>query len=369
MKGHAGSGCWPRPLAVFLVLISLVTSASADETDNFYLPLDPEFADLGDFLEAVHTRAIEQGVQEVNGRIERALDINNRTLQTRRLETLHAPEAVTQSVARQFGNPLTETRRIEAALDDPWAQRRYPDQAVVHFDISLHLRGHAALDPRALLMLFQAGTIKAYGVYFGTDKLLHFHQVGHRYCERYRTLLEKGLPPEPARERVISHFAEEGFLAESRGFGSVSTGIYSNGDMAANFAGFKFFLNLTERVVLLGEERPPLVVRCGVFWRLNNRVRTGSGWFRGYISDHWNEALNPSLYNASMRPHIRRILQDRARHIVEFYTQKDDRPADAAYFEELAHTLATHAGEAYGHSGRFPDLMHIGNTCLPEWSP
>ena len=56
------------------MFFSLVLGASANETDNFFLPLDPEFADLGDYLELVHTRAMEQGVQEVNSRIERALN-------------------------------------------------------------------------------------------------------------------------------------------------------------------------------------------------------------------------------------------------------------------------------------------------------
>ena len=63
--------------------------------------------------------------------------------------------------------------------------------------------------------------------------------------------------------------------------------------------------------------------------------------------------------------HLRRILEDRASHIVEFYTRKDSRPNDAAYFENLARTLSSQAGEPYGHSGRFEELMHIGNTCVP----
>ena len=66
-----------------------------------------------------------------------------------------------------------------------------------------------------------------------------------------------------------------------------------------------------------------------------------------------------------MRPRIRRVLHSRADRIVQFYTQKDDRPNDPAYFENLAHELATYDGEDYGHSGRFDKLMNIGNTCFP----
>jgi hypothetical protein len=66
-----------------------------------------------------------------------------------------------------------------------------------------------------------------------------------------------------------------------------------------------------------------------------------------------------------MRPHIHKILEDRADCIVEFYTRKDDRPERPEYYEHLAHELSDYYGESYGHSGQFEKLMHIGNTCIP----
>lgn len=356
-----------RRLVVVLLLawLALPPRASADETDNFYLPLDTEFADLGEFLEALHTRAVEEGVRVVNNRIERALNIKDPARRAEVLARWHAPEVLAENVIRQFGSRLIETMRIERALQASWARKSFPGKMVIHSDISMNLHGRAALDPRALLMFFQAGTIKANGVYFGTDKLLHFHQLGYRYYLHYRALLRGGLGPDEARQGVLDYFGEDAFWAEDKGFGTIMTGIYSNADMAANNAGFKFFLNLTEPVSFLGQERRPLVVRCGAFWRVNDHVRPKAGWFRVFISDHWNEALNPNLYAVSLRPHIQKILQERASHIVEFYTQKDGRPRDPAYFESLARTLSTLAGESYGHSGHFEAFMHIGNTCIP----
>jgi len=352
-------------VVVLLATLALAHVASADETDNFYLPLDPDFADLGGFLEAIHTRAIEESVRLVNNRIERALNLKDPAKRARVLAQCHAPDLLAEVVVGQFGSRLTETMRIEQALQDSWAQRSFPEKMVIHSDISMNLQGRAALDPRAVLMFFQAGTIKAFGVYFGTDKILHFHQVGYGYFTRYRSLRQGGLAPEAAREAVLQYFGKEAFLAEERGFGTITTGIFSNADMAANNAGFKFFLNLTEPVMFLGEKREPLVVRCGVFWRVNEHVRPQSGWFGGFVSDHWNEALNPNLYSSSMRPHIQNILQERAGHIVEFYTRKDHRPDDPAYFDNLARTLSTQASEPYGHSGQVELLMTIGNTCMP----
>jgi hypothetical protein len=352
-------------VGVLLAWLTLGFCASADETDNFYLPRGADFADLGDFLEAIHTKAVEEAVGVVNNRIERALNLKDAAARERALALWHAPDALTEAVVAQFGNRFTETIRIEHALGNSGVGQYFPDKVVIHSDISMNLRGHVALDPRALFKLYQAGTIKANGVYFGTDKLLHFHQLGYRYSTRYRSLLRAGRSPDEARSAVLKYFGEDALLAENNGFGTITTGIYSNADMAANYAGFKFFLNLTEPVLFLGQKREPLAVRCGVFWRVNDQVRPQSGWFRAFISDHWNEALNPSLYDASMRPRIRRILQDRAGDIVEFYTRKDSRPNDPAYFENLARTLSSQDGESYGHSGRFETLMHIGNTCIP----
>jgi len=365
MSGYAFSCRWRWPTGGLLVCFSLVLGASANETDNFFLPLDPEFADLGDYLELVHTRAMEQGVQEVNSRIERALNIKDAAKRARLLARWQTPDALAEAVAAQFGAAPMETLRIEAALGSSWARQAFPNQRVMHKDSSMNLRGHSALDPRALLMFFQAGTVKGFGVYFGTDKILHFHKLGYAYFKRYRRLLRAGMSPEDARRNVLQYFSAGALLAEGSGFGTLSTGIYSNADMAANYAGFKFFLNLTDKAVLLESEREPLVVRCGVFWRLNDHVRLHSGWLRAFITDHWNEALNPSLYDASMRPRIRRILQRRAGYIVLFYTWQDRRPKDPVYFENLAETLASYGGEPYGHSGRLDKVMTVGNTCFP----
>lgn len=221
------------------------------------------------------------------------------------------------------------------------------------------------LDPRWLTVLFQSRTVKACGVYFGTDKVVHFHAVGASYYRMYLGLIRDGICEEEAWRKVVAHYAGRTVFSEKGLFGSVLTGVYSNADMAANQSGFKFLLNLTRKVVLKGEAREPLVVRCGEFWRLNSHVRFRSGWFGVFISDHWNEALNPSRFDFSRRPGARRYLRSHATAIIRFYTERDGRPNDAAYFDNLARELSTYYGEPYGHSGNLEDLLTIGNTCFP----
>jgi hypothetical protein len=355
-----------------LVLAGLAASlafgafpALADETDNFRLPLDSEMADLGEFLEAVHTLALEEAVSEVNAGIEKALKIKDTESRSQRLAKWHEPDALARVVAGRFGVTAAEARAVQNALGGSWARRTYPGLMTSHPSIWLNFSAHFPLDPRILMMIVQASTVRAYGVYFGTDKLTHFHHLGWSYYKMYRSLLRSGASKEEACRKVIQHHAEGGFLAEGNLYGRLGTGVYSNGDMVANYLGFKFLLNLTEPVTLAGTERQPLVVRCGVFWRLNDQVRPRSGWFRPFISDHWNEALNPCYYDWTMRPGFRRGLRHHAGPIVQFYTRKAGRPMDPAYYDKLARELSTYQGEPYGHYGQLEKLMTIGNTCMP----
>jgi hypothetical protein len=357
--------CLARGVPVLLAGSLLFPSLSARETDNFCLPLDAEMADLGDYLEAVHTIALEEVVAGLNARIERALRIKGEAARARRLEGLHDPQTLAKGFRKKFGNPMIEDSELERALRGRWALRSYPGRKASHQDIGMHFSAYPALDPRRWSALTQSRTIKAYGVYFGTDKLVHLHRLGLAYYSTYHSLLNTGMSGEAAYDQVLQKYTEDGILSEEHYFGALITGVYSNADLAVNHIGFKLFMNLTDRIVLNGRSLEPLVIRCGVFWQLNRHVHLRSGWFAPFVSDHWNEALNPSRYQPSVRKGMRRALQSRAPEIVQFYTRQDGRPKDPAYYDHLARELSTYHGETYGHSGDFEQLMTIGNTCIP----
>ncbi|HEX5218847.1 MAG TPA: hypothetical protein VFZ59_04720 [Verrucomicrobiae bacterium] len=353
-------------LGVIGLLAFRASLAPAPETDNFYLPLDTDMADLGPYLEAVHTLALEKAVNTLNSRIETALSIKDETLRAKLLERCHNPDTLAAAFIDQFSHSYFEATMVEHALKSKVARTSFPGQLTLQKNVWLNFSAHLPLEPRQILMLAQCATVQAYDVYFGTDKLVHFHSVGWSYYRAYRSHLKTGCSPEEAVRKVVHRYSRADLLAETTLFGKIATGIYSNADLAANLAGLKFFLNLTEPVVLKDKVLAPLVIRCGEFWQLNQHVRPRSGWFASFVSDHWNEALNPSLYEFTMRPGIRRVLHSRAKHIIEFYTVKDGRPNDPAYFDILARELSTYYGEPYGHSGDFHLLMNIGNTCYPE---
>lgn len=346
-------------------LLVWASPVSARETDNFYLPMDSDLADLGEFLEIVHTLALEKVVENLNARIERTLLIRDESDRTKRLQKLSQPKTIAAEFVKVFGHPMFEDMQMERSIRGAWAAATYEANACSHRNIWMKFSAHVPLDIRRWTMLTQSRTVKAYGVYFGTDKLVHFHHLGEDYYRKYLSLLGSGVSKDEAYRRVVKHYAAQALFSEKTLFGTLATGVYSNADLAANHVGFKFYLNLTEVVALKGKDCEPLLARSGIFWRLNQHVRPRSGWFRAFISDHWNEALNPSLYDACLRPGIRRVLRNRAEHIVQFYTEVDKRPANAAYFGELAVELSTYYGEPYGHSGEFAKLMTIGNTCMP----
>jgi hypothetical protein len=353
-------------LTASLALLTLGTfRAAAFETDNFTFPLNTELADLGPFLEAAHTIALEEAVGEVNARIEKALRITDASARTKALERLHRPQALVDALLPKFGFPLFEDTQFERAISGKWGRETYPGKRVSYQNYWMQASTYCPLDVRWLSIVSQSHTVKAFGVYFGTDKIVHFHAVGASYYNKYFGLLKDGLPEKEAWQKVTKFYASQSLWSERSLFGSVLTGVYSNGDMAANTAGFKFFMNLTEKVALKGQDREPLVVRCGVFWRLNQHVRIGSGWFAPFISDHWNEALNPSQFDICRRFLVRRFLRSHAERIVRFYTDQDGRPNDPAYFVNLASELSTYYGEPYGHSRDVEHLLNLGNTCFP----
>jgi hypothetical protein len=82
-------------------------------------------------------------------------------------------------------------------------------------------------------------------------------------------------------------------------FGLTMVGVYSNADMAANYAGLKFYLNLARPVVVNGRRLPPMLVKRQDLWELNPALP--ANFLRPFITDHLNEAMNPSLYTGVLR--------------------------------------------------------------------
>jgi len=356
-----------RALAA-LAAAALPALAPGHETDQYTLPLDRPFADIADLLDATHCRAIERATRNLNEQVAGALRDPDPGSRAAVLARVRDPMNVANAVSDAFNDAFFEILDIERALRSSWAGAMYPGQETAYQTVNwIYTYTHLPIDPRRLVLLFPSSTVKAYGVYFGTDKLSHFHHLGRMYFGSYLARRRMGMSEEDAVASTLREYID-GPVSERAFVGFFATGVYSNADMAANFAGMKFYRNLTEPVVLRGEVSPPLLIRVGEFWQVNVHVRPESGWFGAFVSDHWNEALNPNLYDWGVRESVAWLMRDRSERIVTFYVDIDGRPSDPMYYEELASSLSRYYGEEYGHCGRPERLLTIANTCLPVYA-
>lgn len=353
-------------ILVAAVVIGTAVPVAAHETDQYSLPLDKPFADMGDLMDAAHLRMVHRAVERTNRQIASALREKQTPAIRKRLEALQSQDHLVQQAYGALNDAFHDPLDVESAIHPNWGLSHFPGQHV-RFSPErwIYSDAQAWFDPRRLITVWRSGTIKAYGVYFGSDKLSHFHHMGRFYYSAWRENIAAGMSEEEAVANVVNRYSSGGPLGENGLLGFVATGVYSNADLVANYTGFKFYRNLTETVTLKGKACPPLCVRSGEFWRINDHVRPESGWFGAFVSDHWNEALNPNRYDVTLRAEMKRQIEKRAASVFEFWTKRDGRPADAAYFDALAGELSTYYGEAYGHSTGGEPLFTIGNTVMP----
>jgi hypothetical protein len=351
--------------AALLAVVLTCFGVSANETDQFLLPTDRPFADVGPLITGAHYSVLQDITEDLNKQIRRAQDIGNPERRRTRLEALHSPRRLADMVRHEFGAGFFETLGVESLLKRKAARAAFPDGTYLRYQRPdwIYSFAHLPIDPRNLPLLVPSSTIRVYGHYIGTDKLGHFHDLGHYYFRDFVGKLASGRSDEEAVDEVVRTYSR-GIISERSIIGFVATGVHSNADLASNYMGFKFYRNLTEPVMLQGREHPPLLVLVGGYWKLNTHVRPDSDFMAPFFSDHWNEALNPCEYEWGLRNAIRRKLHARSDEVLAFYCDVDERPRDPQYFADLADDLASYHGEDYGHFSDEGPSMSIATACF-----
>ena len=221
------------------------------------------------------------------------------------------------------------------------------------------------LDPTKLPRLVRCGTVMVDGVYFGTDKLMHFTHVGYQYYEAYRRARAAGQDEAQATWAAVKlGTGNHPFLSEATWLGLMTTGVWSNADLAVNYVGLLFFRNLTEEVVVGGALRPPMLVRDGAYWRLNDHVQPGVDLFSPFVTDHWDEVLNPNLYGPGIASCVKTQVAERCTQVAAWYRDRHLRPRQVTDFARIAEELVTYCGADYGHRGDWADMVTYANVCL-----
>jgi ankyrin repeat protein len=186
--------------------------------------------------------------------------------------------------------------------------------------------------------------------------------MGMNYWREYNKNLKAGKTEDEAVRAAI-RLGSHGLILSERGMlGYMTAGAYSNADMASNYLGLCFYRNLTQPIVLKGELRPPMLVIDGPYWRLAPHVTKDSNFFSWYVSDHWDEALNPSHYESGMREKIRKAVRKRRPIVLERYLDEHGNRRPGEWFDAKFRDLRTYWGAEYGHVGEYDEFVTLGNT-------
>jgi len=348
---------------LLMMLTWLATPVRGHETDQFTLPAGREFVDMGRWFSDWTYRHINGGVQKTNRKIKQAIEMGRGA---REIEELTSADEIVKAVNSEFPDAYSEIEGLDNLANSSAMMKRYPGLVVGYEEqfgnIFQHV--HFPLDPRQLFRIWHASTLKVYGTYLGTDKIGHFTDMGRHYHNAYRKARREGKDEASATATAVKVGTEGAIFSERGAVGYLSAGAYSNADLVANYVGFLFYRNLTDPMVIKGEKRPPLLERDGKFWKIAEHVENDADFFRWFISDHLNEALNPSHFESGMRKDVRKAIRERTEVILNRYVDRHGNRRSQGWFEETLTGYFTYYQQDYGHHGRGDELVHVAKTCF-----
>jgi hypothetical protein len=147
-------------------------------------------------------------------------------------------------------------------------------------------RGHPLWATRVAALFGVGPTIKVNNQLIGSDKLGHFLSQGKKFWVRYQKLEDE------------AKAAEHSAYTERALFGQMTTGVYSNADLVANYEGFLFYRSLFEDDITPG--KPAILVWTGEGWEVQREFT-----FADHVNEYWDEALNINHYDGLLYPHMK----------------------------------------------------------------
>jgi len=343
-----------RILAAFTLTVLLLAHPAqwmAFETDQYNLPPTP-LADIGPEVYEYTLENLGKAIAKVNAEIiEKQKCIENPKCSDasnarKKLEYLRSEAAVARAIYDKLGYGI-----IAFAKAGDWINshkfRAQPARYKTGYRDSIFVTiptDYFTISP----------TVNIYGTNLGTDKIAHFFQQGYTYHRVAQRQIAKGRSPKQAEAKAVAW----GRWTENTYYGTLVGGVFSNADLFANLVGMRFYEGLTEPVKVGDMVRPATLMLENGLWKLNTAGTAEEVLLRPFISDHLNEALNPSLYIPGLRSSIRGIV--RKRSCTQWRAAFPTRSADD--FRNLTDALSTWNGENYGHKSS-KKLVTIANTC------
>lgn len=298
-----------RPLVSLLLSFTFVMqpiAAAAMETDQYNLPTVP-LADIGDEVSEYVEQNLFAAVAKVNADIAarqacletapiKRSKCDSSEKEAKKLAYLRSNDALAKELYKLLGEGTIFYSRIGR-----WVNSHEFRASPSHYKTG-YLQSIFIAAPIDYAMI--SPTVRLYGVEFGTDKLDHFFQQGYKYYKIQEGAAVKGKTPEEAAQKAIKW----GQMTERTYFGLLVSGVYSNADLYANYAGMKFYQSLTKPVSVGNKSRPALLALNDGKWTLHiKNIR--NDLLKPFISDHLNEALNPSGYAFTISASVRRAVK------------------------------------------------------------
>jgi hypothetical protein len=301
----------PRLASLVLSFVIVVSGfpAVAFETDQYNLPPEP-LADVGDEVAEYVLTSIRLAVDKVNVDIARTRACIDQPAprpkgcgdvqrEKQRLTVLTSDDAVGAELYHMLGgNNILVTKFGKWMLSHKFSKE--PSSYKAPYLESIYLT-------RPANYLTISPTVKLYGIEFGVDKLEHLFQQGYRYQEIRQKAEREGASPEDAVKKAIAW----GQKTERTYFGLLTSGVYSNADLYANYAGMKFYEGLTKTCVVGDVTRPATVFMRNGRWQLDDSSSVRETLLTPFITEHLNEVLNPSSFALTLYPFVRKIIKKR----------------------------------------------------------
>jgi len=307
-----------------MLCLLLASAAYAYETDQLTDRLEV-LADATALADEEADRLLAIAIQRTNAetRCKADTEATRRILANRIAEVTARPQYVPERKMAGFGYGV-----YAAWLETGPIERR---SFFVRDDL------YGALTPGESPVLSTVGTcstIRLAGQLVGTDKPDHFWGLGYQYAQASAW----GKDPAAA--------LRWGTLTEKTFYGLLTSNVFSYADLAANYAGYQFYVGLLSEGSAI--QRGP-----------DDCVEQERGFeWREWVTPDWDEVWNPSVYNRYVQAAVQdRLRARRGEYCTEYLKYRDD------YLPRLATALSEHPLYAAARAPDHRDSFELESVC------
>lgn len=350
-------------ITVFLYAILLIQPITVFtfETDQYNLPTEP-LADIGDEVSQYVEQNLRKAVNKINTEIilrqncldnraeaKKTVNCGSVSEEKKKLENLRSEDAVASRIYNLLGTgipPFTSS--------GSWMESHRFSHNPARYKTSF---SDSIFTASPLNYLTISSTVNFYGTEFGTDKIAHLFQQGYTYYKMYKHAAANGLSPADSAKKAVKW----GRKTERTIYGYWISRTFSNADLAANYAGMKFYQGLIKEIKIGEQMRPSVLILKNGIWVFNEKADLAETLIKPFISNHFNEAYNPSIFLQFLGLRsavLRHVKNQSCAQWLKRYPQ-----ISKTELENTSQKLHLWYGEDYGFKNS-QNFITIQNTCF-----